>query len=167
MLSVRGQYHGRGGMEAFELNVKPLDDKYLPHVFEIEVGPECTYRDWLDVVTGPEWLNLGIFKGDQFAGYVGLERTAEDIAELHVSVVRKALKPIQVRRMMIQAGIQMFHNGVNLLKTVHLQWNKPACRLANACFMPLDHLLIRHQLPHCVHTLHRDSYMSNPTRWEI
>lgn len=160
----------RGGVEETDvtaLEIRTLEDKYLPDCFAAETGPDVAYDDWLKVVLKPEWIRLGIFRDEEFSGWIGLERKAADCAELHVSLVRKGLTPLQTRRMMIKAGILMFNHGIERLETCHLQTNKAACRLAKACGMPLEYLLVRNKLPHCVHTLMKQSYLDNPSYWEI
>lgn len=153
--------------EDFALDVLPLDDRYLKQVFGMEVGPDVDYYDWLEVVTRPDWLRYGLFLDDKFAGFLGVQKINGNTASLHVSIKPHTLRPKQTRKVMIETGIYLFNEGIETLETVHLMTNKPACRLANVCGMELDHLLIRHNLPHCVHNLQRQAYLDNPQRWEI
>ena len=146
------------------IELLPLCPSLFPRVFELESG-EADYNDWLALVMS--YANFGIYKDSEFVGYLGLQQAAPTTAEIHVSLERKRLHPTETRRIVIESGIHLFNKGVDLLTTVHLTTNRPACRLAKACGMPLEHLIIRAGLPHCNHTLKRETYLANPQQWEV
>lgn len=151
---------------AINLTVEPLEDRYLKRVFEMEPG-DADYYDWLEVVTRPDWLRYGLFLDTNFAGFLGVQKVNDVTASLHISIKRHTLRPKQTRRVVINTGIYLFNSGIETLETVHLMTNRAACRLANACGMGLDRLLVRHGLPHCVHDLQRQAYLDNPQRWVV
>lgn len=146
------------------IELLPLPHELYPRVFELEPG-EVDYGDWLQLVS--TYANFGIYKDESFAGYLGLEQVDTTTIGIHVSLERKRLLPFETRRIVIESGIHLFNQGVELLTTVHPTTNRPACRLAKSCGMPLENLIIRNGLPHCNHTLPKTDYQANPQQWEI
>lgn len=104
---------------------------------------DADYYDWLEVVTRPDWLRYGLFLDSKFAGFLGVQKADHGKVLLHVSIKPHTLTPMQTRKVMIETGVYLFNEGIETIEAVHLMTNKPACRLASACGMAIDHLLVR------------------------